>query len=62
MWRPVAADHLGGETVAVAVGETVAVWDAAVASYRVFERQGSALASGLLSALVADYAAATGSS
>ena len=43
VWRPVAADFVGGDTAAVAVGQTVGVFDATLGSYRVFERQGSAV-------------------
>ena len=55
VWRPVAADFVGGQTAAVAVGETVGVFDAGAATYRVFERLNTGLASGPLSELVADY-------
>ena len=58
VWRPLAADFVGGDTAAVAVGQTVGVFDATLGSYRVFERPGSPLASGVLSSLVADYVGA----
>ena len=52
VWRPVAADFVGGETAAVAVGQTVGVFDATLGTYRVFERLRAApLASGVLSSL-----------
>ncbi len=55
IWRPVAADHLAGETASVATGETVGVWVAALGTYRVFERTGAATLSGALSSLVSAY-------
>ena len=60
LWRPVAATYLAGESPAtVAAGKTVAVWDATLASYRVFERQGSVFSpGGALSASAADYTGA----